>query len=246
VLIVEVVLVLALSLGRSAVYSVVDLISALLAAEPLSSQQAVLNGSLAPGRPWLDLTLQVLGIAFRLTPVLLVGYLLWRTGDDVRRLFLGPDRRGRYGGDVVRGALLALGVGSVGIGFYLFTRELGVNLTVVAEDLPGTWWRYPLLVASAAQNALLEECVVVVYLLTRLRQIGLSPRASLLVSAGLRGSYHLYQGFGGFVGNAVMGLLFGWLYQRWGRVVPLVAAHTFLDIGAFLGYAILADRVSWL
>ena len=28
------------------------------------------------------------------------------------------------------------------------------------------------------------------------------------------GPTHLYQGFGGFVGNVVMGLLFGWVYTR--------------------------------
>jgi hypothetical protein len=43
-----------------------------------------------------------------------------------------------------------------------------------------------------------------------------------------------------------MGLLFGWLYQRWGRVTPLVVAHTLLDVGAFVGYAVLAGQVSWL
>ena len=53
-------------------------------------------------------------------------------------------------------------------------------------------------------------------------------------------------GIGGFLGNAAMGLLFGWLYTRWGRVTPFVVAHTFLDIGAFVGYALLADKVAFL
>ena len=62
----------------------------------------------------------------------------------------------------------------------------------------------------------------------------------------LRGAYHLYQGVGGFVGNLVMGLLFGWLFLRWRRVAPFVVAHTLLDVGAFVGYAVLAPHVSWL
>ena len=45
----------------------------------------------------------------------------------------------------------------------------------------------------------------------------------------LRGSYHLYQGFGGFLGNAVMGVLFGYFYQRTRRVLPLAIAHTIVD-----------------
>ena len=102
------------------------------------------------------------------------------------------------------------------------------------------------LVLSAAQNAVLEEVLVAGYLLHRLRQLGWSDNRALLVSALLRGSYHLYQGFGGFAGTVAMGLLFGRLYQRWGRVTPLVVAHTLIDVVAFVGYAELAGHVSWL
>ena len=62
----------------------------------------------------------------------------------------------------------------------------------------------------------------------------------------IRGSYHLYQGFGGFVGNLVMGIIFGWFYTRTRRVMPLVVAHTILDVVAFVGYALLKDRLGWL
>jgi membrane protease YdiL (CAAX protease family) len=65
-------------------------------------------------------------------------------------------------------------------------------------------------------------------------------------SAVLRGSYHLYQGFGGFIGNAVMGVVFAFFFRRTGRVMPLVVAHTILDVVAYLGYALLRDRVSFL
>ncbi len=242
-LVFELLLVFALSLGRSAVYSVVSLVASLTEPGSLRSQNATLNSSLAPQRPWLDLTYQLLNIGFRLVPVVLACYLLWRTGDSIRDLVLG---RGRWGRDVLRGAVLALGVGSVGVGFYLLTREVGINLTVVASGLPDVWWRYPVLVLSAVQNAVVEEVLVVAYLLVRLRQLGVSARVSILVSALLRGSYHLYQGLGGFLANAAMGVLFGWLYQRWGRVTPLIITHTLLDIGAFVGYAVLVDRIPLL
>jgi len=43
-----------------------------------------------------------------------------------------------------------------------------------------------------------------------------------------------------------MGVIFGRLYQRWGRVAPLIVAHTIMDTGAFVGYALLVGDVSWL
>lgn len=243
-ILVEVVVVLALSLGRSGVYAAVHLVESATAPGSLAGQQAVLNGSLAPGRPWFDLVLQLLGIGFGLAPVALVLYLLVRSGDDPRSLWSRDPAQ--FGRDASYGAVLAAGVGTVGVAFYLTVHALGVNLTVVAEALPSVWWKYPVLVLSALQNALLEEIVVVGYLLTRLRQLDLSVTTAVGTSALVRGSYHLYQGVGGFIANAVMGVLFGALYVRWGRVTPLVVAHTLLDVGAFVGYALLAGHVSWI
>jgi membrane protease YdiL (CAAX protease family) len=243
-LLAEVVLVLALSLGRSGVYALVDLIASATAPGRLSQQKAVLNGSLAPGRPWIDLTYQLLALGFGVVPVLLVVYLLARSDDRPQGLWSRDARQHRQDG--VRGLLVAAVVGGTGLAFYLVTHALGVDLTVVAENLPHVWWRYPVLLLSALQNALLEEFVVVGYLMTRLRQLGAGAPTAIAVSAAVRGSYHLYQGVGGFLGNAAMGLLFGVLYTRWGRITPLVVAHAVLDVVAFVGYALLAGHVSWL
>ncbi len=239
----EVWLVFALSLGASGVIALVRLIGALTAPAPLASQTASLNGSAAPGRPWLDLSLQVVLLLRGVVPVLLVLYLLERTGERAGTIGLDRTQPRR---DAVRGVLLAAVVGGAGLAFYLATFAAGVNLTVQPESLPSVWWRVPVLVLSAIQNGLLEEVLVAGYLLHRLRQLGWSDTRALGVSAVLRGSYHLYQGFGGFAGNLVMGLLFGRLYQRWGRTVPLVVAHTLIDAVAFVGYLALAGHVSWL
>jgi membrane protease YdiL (CAAX protease family) len=117
---------------------------------------------------------------------------------------------------------------------------------VVAESLPDIWWRIPVLLLSAFQNAAVEEVVVVGYLLSRLDKLGVRPSRAIAISAVIRGSYHLYQGVGGFIGNAVMGVIFGTLYRRWGRVTPLLIAHFLIDAVAFVGYALLAGHVSWL
>lgn len=244
-LVIEVVLVLAVGLGRSAAYSVVSLIAAATAPGGLAAQHAVMNGSRAPGRPWLDLTYQLMAIGFAIVPVGLAAYFLVCSGDSLRSLWCGG-RRWLEARDLLRGALLALGVGSVGVGFYLLTHALGLDATVVASALPGVWWAVPVLVLSALGNAIVEEYVVLGFVLVRLRQLGVRAPVAIGAAALLRGSYHLYQGLGGFVGNLAMGLLFGWLYQRWGRLTPLVVAHTLLDVGAFVGYAALAGHVGWL
>ncbi|WP_351237089.1 type II CAAX endopeptidase family protein [Streptomyces sp. NPDC002133] len=240
----ETLLVLALSLGASALSSLISFIGSLTKPGGLKDQAATLNSSYAPGRPWLDLAWQLFGIATALVPVALVAHFLLREGAGGLRA-IGLDRT-RPWPDLGRGALVAAGIGSAGLAFYLIARTAGFNLTVVPEALPDVWWKYPVLILSALQNSLVEEVIVVGYLLRRLGQLGWTPTAALVASFVLRGSYHLYQGIGGFIGNMVMGAVFVLLYRRWGRVGPLVVAHALLDIVAFVGYALLAGKVSWL
>ncbi|MCE7079385.1 CPBP family intramembrane metalloprotease [Streptomyces sp. ST2-7A] len=244
----EVLLVLALSLGASAIASLIRFTGVLTAPGGLSDHVAGLNSSRAPDRPWLDLAWQIFGIATALVPVLLVLHLLTRDrfdGTAPGAGAIGLDLR-RPWSDLGRGAGVAGVIGGGGLALYLSAQASGLNLTVVPESLPETWWKLPVLIASALQNSLLEEVIVLGYLLHRLGQLGWTPMAALLASSVLRAGYHLYQGIGGFVGNLVMGVVFVLLYRRWGRVMPLVVAHALIDIVAFVGWALLAGRVDWL
>ncbi|MCL1869045.1 MAG: CPBP family intramembrane metalloprotease [Promicromonosporaceae bacterium] len=246
----EIWILLGLSLGRSAVYAVVNIFARLTQGTPLADQTATLNPSQSP-RPYLDLTYQLLSIAFALVPVLLAVYLLAiRRGAPPVTKAIGLDAR-RPGRDVAWGVALAAAIGVPGLAFYALGRLLGITVSVQASALSEHWWTVPVLVLSALQNGALEEFIVVAYLFERTRDLGWSQTSRLdwrflTASALLRGSYHLYQGFGPFLGNAVMGVVFAWWYRsRWGknRVLPLVVAHTLLDVVAFVGYALIP--ASW-
>jgi membrane protease YdiL (CAAX protease family) len=239
----EIIAVFGVSLGGSGLYAFVDLIGSLTASKSLGKQTANLNGSLAPGRPTLDLFLQLTNTLLGVAPVVLALYLIAREGESPS--VIGLDGRHKVQ-DLLRGAIVAAVIGGIGLAWVLAAFHLGFNLNVVAESLPNVWWRIPVLILSAAQNGLLEEVLVIGFLLRRLDQLGFRNSRAIALSATLRGSYHLYQGFGGFLGNAAMGVVFGLLYRRWGRVTPLVIAHTLIDMGAFIGYAELHGHVGWL
>jgi membrane protease YdiL (CAAX protease family) len=231
------------SLGASAVSAALNLIGSLLRKKSLASQQALLVGSLAPYNHWRDLVLQIVSVAENLAPVFLVLYLMARSGEQPSVIGLDASQPAK---DSVRGAVLAAVIGGSGLALYLAAFHLGVSLNVVPENLPTVWWRIPVLLLDALQNGLLEEVLVIGYLLLRLEQLGWQPAAAIACSALLRGTYHLYQGLGGFFGNAAMGVIFALLYRRWGRVMPLIIAHSLIDAGAFVGYAALHGKVSWL
>lgn len=232
----EILLVLGLSLGKSAVYSVLSIIEKLTRPEPLNEQTTSMNTSVTPDRSLLDLAYQLSGILFGLMPVFLALYLLRLTRD---RHELGYDLR-RPGFDLSRGLLAAAVIGVPGLAFYFAAVRLGFNTNVAPANLAANWWTVPVLCGLAVMNGVLEEVVMLGFLFNRLGRMGWVPAAYLLASALIRGTYHLYQGFGGFAGNVVMGLVFGLLYLKWGRVMPLVVAHVVLDLFSFVGYALLA------
>lgn len=113
--------------------------------------------------------------------------------------------------------MLALLIGIPGIGVYLGGRALGITVTVVPNALDSLLVdgsrTHPL---GTARQVVTEEVIVIGYLYARLTDLGWGKWSIILGSATLRGSYHLYQGFGSFIGNFAMGVLFGWLYTRWG------------------------------
>jgi membrane protease YdiL (CAAX protease family) len=243
-LLAETALVLGVSLGASAVWSVLSIIRKATAEVALSAQTTSMNSSVTPDRPWLDLAYQLAGITLALVPVALALHLL-RRDDPHPASAMGFDLR-RPVPDLLRGLALTAVIGIPGLGLYLLSRELGLNTSVAAAGLIDVWWAVPVLVLAAMQNAVLEEVVMIGYLFRRWAQAGWGTWQTIVTSALIRGTYHLYQGFGGFVGNAVMGLAFGWLYTRTRRVLPLVIAHALLDVVAFVGYTVLRDRLAWL
>lgn len=241
-LVIEIWIVLGLSLARSGVYAVIVLLDRLTAPTDLGHQTATLNASQAADRPWLEVLYQLYHLTFALVPVALALYLLAPTmRRAARRMGLDWSRPWR---DLGVGVALAAAIGIPGILFYALGRSLGLTVQVQPSGLDTTWWTVPLLLAAAAQAGLLEEVIAVGYLSERLRDLRWQVPAIIAASALLRGSYHLYQGFGPFLGNVAMGVVFALWYQRTRRVMPLVMAHALMDAVVFVGYPLIPD--GWL
>lgn len=244
----EVWIVLGLSLGQSAVYSVVQLLDKMTRA-PLAEGTSTLNRSQS-SREYFDLTYQLLDIIFALVPVLLVIYFLTdqrqstpgapHGGSAFRKLGFDFARPGR---DLLQGLGLAALIGVPSLGLYAAGRALGITTAIIPSALDAYWWTVPVLILSALRHAVVEEVIVVGYLLNRFGAFGWSVPLAIFASSMLRGSYHLYQGFGPFIGNAVMGVVFAWLYTKTRRVMPLVVAHALLDIVAFVGFSLFGKAV---
>jgi membrane protease YdiL (CAAX protease family) len=241
----EVLGVLGVSLGMSGIYALLSFVRAEITVQGgIGATTATVVSGSASSYPWLDLLDDLADVLHGILPAVLALVLLAHTPGG-RGFGIGLDGR-RPGRDALTGAGFAALIGLPGLALVWAAHELGLNASLAVVNLPHVWYRVPLLLLSALQNGALEEVVVIGYLLTRLRQLGWSDSRSVVAAAALRGSYHLYQGLGGFFGNLVMGLVFGWWFQRTRRVLPLVVAHFLLDAISFVGYIYLHGRIRWI
>ncbi len=234
---------LALSLGRSAIYAVLNLAERLSIA-PLADQTATVQRSRSR-EEFYDFSFQVLDSVFALAPVALVIYLVFLHGDNPFRRW-GLDFR-RPGRDWAMGAGLFTLIGLGTLAVYFAGRTLGLTTQIIPADVTEYWWSAPVLLLAALRHSLLEEVIMIAYLFDRARRIwpqlasaqARGPSAVWILAiatALLRGAYHLYQGFGPGIGNALMGVIFAAVYLKYGRVMPLVIAHFLLDAVAFLAF----------
>lgn len=241
----EVIAVLAVSYGMSGLYALLTFIRNEVQTQGHLANAAPAVAVAGPHStyPWLDLADDLADVLSGLAPALLAIVLLMRSPAG-RGLGIGLDRLRSL--DVAQGLGFCALIGLPGIGLVWAAHAYGLNTQLAIVDLPDVWYRVPLLLLNAAQDGIAEEIVVGAFVLTRLRQLGWSDSRALGTAAVVRGSYHLYQGIGGFFGNLVMGLIFGWWFQRTRRVVPLVIAHFLIDAISFIAVVYLRSRISWI
>jgi membrane protease YdiL (CAAX protease family) len=241
----EVIAVLGVSLGMSGLYALLSFIrDQLTVGGGIANATHTVASGAQSSHELLDLADDLADVLNGLAPALLALVLLARTPGGPG-FGVGLDLS-RWRRETATGFGFFALIGIPGLALVYLARQLGVNANLDVVDFPDVWYRVPVLLLDAAQNGILEEIVVVAFMLTRLRQAGWTDQRALGASALLRGSYHLYQGLGGFVGNMIMGVIFGWWFQRTRRVLPLAIAHFLLDAASFIGYVYLSSHFSWV
>ena len=230
----EIAIVLVVTFGLSGMRAALRLLSDLMQPVPLNQQQTTLAEHQSD-TSWIDLAMQLCSSAMLFSWGFLALYLLHESIFSRWR----PKA-------ILEGAGLAALIGIPGLVFYLSAVHFGFSKQVVPSTLDDAWWEIIVLLIWSAANAFSEEIVVVMWLITRLQQLRIPPWVALLLSAVLRGSYHLYQGWSAGLGNIIMGLIFGTYYLKTRRVWPLILGHFLIDAVAFVGYSLLRGHLSFL
>jgi hypothetical protein len=183
------------------------------------------NGSWSDYGPEIVDVLAQIGLA--LAVVLLLSA---RRGVTAGTLGLSLPRR-RDGG-------FAAGQATRIVAWAVFAQVLGgiINAALQTGHLPTSQPNAPELtfaVADSVQAGVVEELVVLAFVVVTLRQAGRGWWEITFVALVLRASYHIYYG-PGVVGILVWAALFYWIYLRFRPLILLMVCHAAWDTVGFL------------
>ncbi|HEY3760280.1 MAG TPA: type II CAAX endopeptidase family protein [Verrucomicrobiae bacterium] len=85
-------------------------------------------------------------------------------------------------------------------------------------------------------NPFFEELIARAYVMTEVKHLTNSMTKAVIISTLLQTSYHFYQGAPAALSNGVMFLIFSIYYAKTNRIMPLILAHLYMDVGATLHY----------
>jgi membrane protease YdiL (CAAX protease family) len=184
--------------------------------------------SIVHGHPVTNMVLGIFAYAPVAATVPLALFLLSRTGQDREVLGLGVPRFKR---DIFPG----LGLGAAAFGcemvilipfaqFMVNHRSLFVSVTT--QHVPKYYVIWGLVISAV--TAITEEVLVNGYLITRLGQLGWTPRKSLILSLILRTSYHVYYGIG-FILTVPFGFFVTRSFQKHHKLNRPIVAHFLFD-----------------
>jgi Protein of unknown function (DUF2510)/Type II CAAX prenyl endopeptidase Rce1-like len=180
---------------------------------------------------WALYSTQIVGvvtqIAIAVGLVLLLGE---RRGVSPRTLGLTLPRR--EDGSIESGKLTRI------LAWCIFALVLGgiINAVLQSGHLPTAQTNTAALFFSAfdsIQAGVIEELVVLAFVVVTLRQAGRPWWEVTLIALVLRGSYHIYYGPGVF-GILVWAALYYWIYLRFRSLIPMMVCHAGWDLVGFL------------
>jgi membrane protease YdiL (CAAX protease family) len=175
----------------------------------------------------------ILGIVQEITALLLLGYVLSRTGRRFRDIGLRWSLR-----DVGLGFVVA--IASYTAYAFGYTALRLIHSAMYGSPIPHTpakeifghlgFVAIPFMLI----NPFFEELIVRAYLMTELIDLTGSSVVAIAVSVALQFSYHLYYGWWTAFSLAFQFLVFALFFAAFRRALPIITAHALFDLQALL------------
>ena len=219
-IVVEVAVVFLVTLGTSAASALIGLAYAL---DGINAGSAFIVT--VPGQPALSVGLASVYLVVRTAGAVgIVAYLIYRSGENFSALGFSLDSKRRDLLLIVPFGVVALTLQHAG---FLLPLPGGIQGGPDALPVPALYSITAVL--RSVEAGVVEEVVVLAFVVTRLRQAGLHPLLAILISALLRASYHLEYGWAA-VGPLLFGVGLASMYMLTRRALPAIAVHAGYDV----------------
>lgn len=202
----------------------------LLMAEHLATGQPALGSRIEPNIGlWLPLILGILEAFLPLPAVFLVWYLLKRSGEGLKAINLGG---GRLRTDLafLLPLFLVVFVAPQWLGGGIMGWVDIHRFVIYGVPLPTEWAQVLSWGARGLQSGIVEELVVLGYLVRRLEQRGWPWGWVVVADVAVRVSYHVYYG-PGVLPIALWATVSVLVYLRIRRLLPFILCHITYDVG---------------
>jgi membrane protease YdiL (CAAX protease family) len=227
VLLAELAVVFLVTLGLSSVSAGIDLAYTLNGISRADSTFIFIV--VIPGQTLLSVALGELYLLVHVAGCVgLVVYVVHRSGEGVRSLGLSLDQK--RPDLMLLVPYIVIGLGLLRLGALL---PLAGGATGPSGPVPVPAPYAVTAVLRSLEAGLVEEFVVLAFVVTRLRQIGVHPLAIIAISAVLRASYHLEYGPAA-VGPLLFGVGMAAIYLVTRRLLPAIAVHAGYDLAVSL------------
>ena len=177
---------------------------------------------------WMPVGFGIARQLIELTPVLLIWYLLTRSGEGLRAINLGERRLRMDLALVLPIYVVVMWLPQLIGGHVLSAAGLHTYYLIPTPvPLPSGALTIEWVIASAVAGVL-EEVVILGYLVRRLEQRGYGVAVVIIIDVVARVSYHLYYGWGA-LSITCWALVSVVVYLRVRRLLPLILCHIIWD-----------------
>lgn len=178
---------------------------------------------------WVDLLLNVVFLLLELSAAFLVWYLMVRSGEGLTAINLGG-RRCRTDFAFLLPVFFTVFLLPLWLGRGILAWAGLHAYAVIGPELSARWADVVLQCVHGAVSGVIEEVVVLGFLVRRLEQRGWPVAAIVGVDAAVRLSYHVYYG-PGVIEVAPWAVVSVLVYLRIRRLLPFIICHGIYDVG---------------
>jgi len=174
---------------------------------------------------------EIYSVFSALAAALLPIFLIWRNGESFAKFGF----RSFVFRDLVVALGLVIAIAIMHLAYAPLARAMAAQPGAITTMRPRHGFPLPVESFILLASAFREEVFCRAYLCSRFRDFGLNSIQTMILSAMMFASYHIYQGWAYLPTHFIFGLIFAGVFLKYRALWPLIVAHTTYNLVLLAG-----------